>query len=126
MSHPDESDDDSRARDDQRLSDLQRRLREREAKEAAKRAGTGRHAQMGALGAAWRMSVELVVALMVGGAIGLGLDRLFKTAPWIMVVGLAFGFAAGVRSAIRSAYAMQVEPTGAAVPDDEEDDEDRD
>ncbi len=68
------------------------------------------------------MSIELVVALLIGGAIGLGLDRLFKTAPWIMVIGFGFGFAAGVRSVVRTAKAMQVPPTGTAVPDDEDDD----
>ncbi len=81
-----------------------------------------RHEGMGALGVAWRMSVEMVVAVGVGGALGLGLDTLFHTKPWIMIAGLIFGFAAGVRSAVRTAYSMQVPPTGQAVPDDEDDD----
>ena len=98
-----------------RLQDLGRRLREHDARQAAQ-SKDGRHAGMGALGAAWRMSVELVAALVVGGLLGLGLDRLFGTAPWIMVVGLMFGFAAGVRGAVRAAYAMQVAPTGEDLP----------
>ncbi len=71
MSHRDDSSQD----DARRLQDLERRLREREAAAAA-REGRGRHSQMGALGAAWRMSLELVAALFVGGLLGLGLDRL--------------------------------------------------
>ena len=61
---------------------------------------------MGALGAAWRMSVELVVAVLVGGALGLGLDRLTGATPWFMLAGLGFGFAAGVRAVVRSAAEM--------------------
>jgi ATP synthase protein I len=113
---------DSRPDDDAgRLADLERRLRERQAERAAKSGREGRHAQWGALGVAWRMSLELVVALFVGGLIGLGLDRLFGTAPWLMVIGLGFGFAAGVRTVVRTAQSMQVPPTGTAVPDDEDD-----
>ena len=107
--------------DAERLHDLGRRLRERDAANAA-RDGRKRHAGTGALGAAWRMSVELVAALVVGGLLGLGLDRLFGTAPWIMVVGLMFGFAAGVRGAVRAAYAMQVAPTGEDLPANDDED----
>jgi ATP synthase protein I len=117
MSHRDESNQDN---DAERLHDLERRLREREAAQA-EREGRGRHAQMGALGAAWRMSLELVVAVLVGGGLGLGLDRLLDTGPWIMAGGLILGFAAGVRGAVRAAYAMQVPPTGSARRDDEDD-----
>src|SRR5690606_13832366 len=106
--------------DSERLQDLERRLREREAAKAA-RSGRSGHAQMGALGAAWRMSLELVAALFVGGGLGLLLDRALHTAPWIMLVGLILGFAAGVRSAVRTAYAMQVPPTGRALREDEDD-----
>jgi ATP synthase protein I len=118
MSHREDPrpDDDSR-----RLQDLERRLREREAADAARKGRRG-HADMGALGAAWRMSLELVVALFVGGGLGLLLDRLFHTAPWIMLVGLGLGFAAGVRNAVRTAYRMQVPPTGRALPNDKDDD----
>jgi ATP synthase protein I len=119
MSHRDDSTQDDDAK---RLQNLERRLHERSAERAA-REGRKPQAQMGALGAAWRMSVELVVALFVGGLVGLGLDRLLNTAPWIMVVGIMLGFAAGVRNAVRSAYAMQVPPTGEAVaPDRDEED----
>jgi ATP synthase protein I len=118
MSHRDDSTQDD---DAERLQNLERRLHERSSERTARKGRTG-HAQMGALGAAMRMSVELVAALFVGGLLGLGLDRLFHTAPWIMVVGLMLGFAAGVRNAVRAAYAMQVPPTGDAVEPDRDED----
>lgn len=84
---------------------------------------------MGALGVAWRMSIELVAALLVGGAVGLGLDRLLGWTPWLMLVGLALGFAAGVRGAVRTAYTMQTpqapgeSPEGLTpAPDDDDED----
>jgi len=58
------------------------------------------------LGMAWRLSTELVVAVLVGSALGYGLDRLFGTAPWIMVVGIGFGFATGIRNTFRTAGKM--------------------
>ncbi|MGD2131976.1 MAG: AtpZ/AtpI family protein [Maricaulaceae bacterium] len=121
MSEPDNSRQDQDAR---RLKDLQRRLAEREAARGEKKDGQSRHAQMGALGVAMRMSIELVAAVAVGGLLGLGLDRLFKTAPWIMLVGLGFGFAAGVRNAVRSAYAMQPSAKELEALPTVEDDED--
>lgn len=104
-------DDPSLESDAKRLRDLERRLGERMSEREA-RAGKREHAGMGALGAAWRMSVELVVAVAVGGLLGLGLDRLFHTPPWIMVVGVMLGFAAGVRGAVRAAYEMQASEAG--------------
>lgn len=50
---------------------------------------------------AWRLSLELVVATLVGMALGYGLDRLFGSAPWIMLVGLGLGFLAGMKNILR-------------------------
>lgn len=58
------------------------------------------------LGMAWRLSTELVVSVLVGAGLGYGLDRLFGTAPWILLIGLGFGFAAGIRSVLRTAARM--------------------
>jgi ATP synthase protein I len=52
---------------------------------------------------AWRMVTELVVGVLLGAAIGWGLDEVVGTAPaFLMVFGL-LGFAAGVRTVMRSA-----------------------
>lgn len=56
---------------------------------------------------AWRMVIELVVGLMIGFGIGLGLDVLFGTQPIFMVLFILLGFAAGVRTMMRSAKEIQ-------------------
>lgn len=79
------------------------------------------------LGMAWRMSTELVVAVFVGAGLGWGLDKLFGTAPWILVVGIGFGFAAGIKNTLRTAAKMDAMtadiPIGQDMPYDDEDDE---
>ena len=57
-------------------------------------------------GAAWgramRVSSELLAGLFVGALIGVLLDRWLETAPLFLLLGLGFGFAAGVRNLARS------------------------
>lgn len=48
------------------------------------------------LGTALRIGVELVSALAVGTAIGWGLDYWLGTAPWLMLVFIVLGGAAGI------------------------------
>lgn len=48
-----------------------------------------------------RVGVELVSALMVGLAIGWGLDRWLGTAPWLLIVFVMAGGAAGVLNVYR-------------------------
>ena len=55
---------------------------------------------------AWRMVIELVAGMAVGFAMGYGLDLLLGTKPWLMVVFLLLGFAAGVRAMIATAQDM--------------------
>lgn len=52
---------------------------------------------------AWRMVVELVVGMVLGLAIGFGLDSLFGTRPVFLVLFALLGFAAGVRTMLRTA-----------------------
>ena len=52
---------------------------------------------------AWRMVTELVVGMILGLAIGYGLDALFGTRPVLLVVFALLGFAAGVRTMLRTA-----------------------
>lgn len=61
------------------------------------RAGTGQ-----SLGRALRVSSELLAALLVGTALGWGLDRLLDAEPWFLLAGMLFGFAAGVRNLFRA------------------------
>ncbi len=55
----------------------------------------------------WRMVIELVVSVMIGAAMGWGLDRLLGTLPAFLIVMTLLGFAAGVRMMLRSAEEMQ-------------------
>ena len=56
---------------------------------------------------AWRMVIELVVGVLLGAAIGWGLDGLAGTLPLFLLIFGALGFAAGVRTMMRSAAEMQ-------------------
>ena len=65
---------------------------------------------------AWRMVIELVAGLMIGFGIGYGLDTLFGTKPIFLVLFILAGFAAGVKTMLRSAKEMQ-EKSGTSVAD---------
>jgi len=59
-------------------------------------------AQMG-----WRMVTELVVGMLMGLGIGYGLDKLFGTLPIFLIIFSILGFAAGVRTMMRTAQEVQ-------------------
>jgi len=59
------------------------------------------HHSMAQIG--WRMVIELVSGLGIGAAMGYGLDVLFGTLPLFLVVLTLLGFAAGVKTMLRSA-----------------------
>lgn len=71
------------------------------------------------LGIAFRFSTELFVALVVGAAIGWGLDRLFKTAPTLMLVFGVLGVAAGIRNVVRAANEINAQIAAASDADKE-------
>ncbi len=64
---------------------------------------------------AWRMVVELVVGLGIGFGIGYGLDAVFGTKPFLMVLFTLLGFAAGVKTMIRTAQEIQEEQIAKAT-----------
>ena len=59
---------------------------------------------------AWRMVAELVAGLLVGFGIGYGLDALFGTRPWLLLIFTLLGFAAGVQTMLRTAREVQQGP----------------
>lgn len=71
-----------------------------------------------AMSMGWRMIIELVVSVMVGAAMGWGLDSLIGTLPLFLIVFVMLGFAAGVRTMLRSAEEMQ--RTAARGPEKDE------
>ncbi|MCU0641770.1 MAG: AtpZ/AtpI family protein [Candidatus Margulisbacteria bacterium] len=49
------------------------------------------------------LGVEIAVAVFLGAGGGYWLDRQFRTEPWLMVVGLLLGAAAGLWNAYKIA-----------------------
>lgn len=76
-----------------------------------------------AAGLALKFGGEFGAAVLVGALLGYGADHYLHTDPWGMVLGLGFGFAAGVVNVVRLARAYSsshpVDPSAPKAPDDE-------
>ncbi|HUJ02131.1 MAG TPA: AtpZ/AtpI family protein [Rhizomicrobium sp.] len=96
------------------LRRLSERLDEARRREAAKAPKAGNAAP---LSVAFRFTTELVAALVVGGALGWGMDRLFGTRPIFMVVMFFLGAAAGIRNVMGAAKEMNERAAKAAMDD---------
>jgi ATP synthase protein I len=83
-----------------RLEELERKLQQARAGRETKPAPESRQSQ---LGIAFRLVTELVAAVVVGGAVGWALDRVFRTAPILLIVMFFVGVAAGFRNVVRTA-----------------------
>ena len=59
------------------------------------------------IGAAFKLSTELVSAVAVGSIIGFILDKTFGTKPWLIIIFFFIGVVAGITNVIRSAKKMQ-------------------
>ncbi|MEM7696210.1 MAG: AtpZ/AtpI family protein [Pseudomonadota bacterium] len=92
---------------------LQKRLDGHEAAEA-KSAATASSAA--GYAAAFRLSTEFVSAILVGAALGFGLDFVAGTAPWFLIVFLLLGFVAGILNVLRSAGLISSPQVGKTPP----------
>ena len=92
-------------RPEKKLEELDARLREVRGKPDRSGPATGAENSTpgSALGLAMRVGVELVSALAIGVVIGWLLDRWLGTGPWLMVVFILLGSAAGVLNVYRMA-----------------------
>lgn len=99
-----------------RLADLERRIAA--AREAGKPKPATKRNEYTAAAYAWQMVIELVMAIVIGGAMGWGLDRLFGTMPLFLIVFVMLGFASGVRLMLRTAREMNRERPGQADRDE--------
>lgn len=81
-----------------RLDAVQRRNAERDAKPPPS-----------SLGIALRFSTEMVAALIVGGGMGYGIDRLAGTRPVFLIVFFVLGAAAGIINVVRAARELNAE-----------------
>ena len=59
------------------------------------------------IGQAFKLSTELVAAVLVGTIIGFILDNWFDTKPWLIIIFFFLGSIAGVLNVIRAAKRMQ-------------------
>tara|TARA_B100001057_G_scaffold440396_1_gene474258 strand:- start:516 stop:791 length:276 start_codon:yes stop_codon:yes gene_type:complete len=59
------------------------------------------------IGAAFKLSTELVSAVVVGTIIGFILDKTFGTKPWLIIIFFFVGVLAGIINVIKSAKKMQ-------------------
>ena len=105
------------SRDRERLSELDRKISAaRGAGKPKSRADKDKYA---AMSMGWRMIIELVVSVMIGAAMGWGLDSLIGTLPLFLIVFVMLGFAAGVRTMLRSAEEMQRKQSAAQALDEQ-------
>ncbi len=83
-------------------------------------------ARSNAMGQAFKIAIELVVGVLFGGLVGWFLDGYLGTRPWLLVLFLVLGFAAGLTNVVRTARRMQAaaEPLQRAAPSVDADEED--
>ena len=59
------------------------------------------------IGAAFKLSTELVAAVGIGTIIGFILDKTFGSTPWLIIIFFFLGVTAGIVNVFRSAKNMQ-------------------
>ncbi len=101
--------------DGDRLEQLGKRLDAIAAERAPKPRQVSPH---NSAGLAWRMVIELVVGMALGLGIGFGLDSLFGTQPFLLMLFALLGFAGGVRVMVQTAQEVNKDRP---VPDEEKD-----
>ncbi len=87
--------------DPDRLRALEVRLDQAKGKPEAKQTATAKGFSQGEV--AWRMVIELATGIMLGSAIGYGLDVLAGTLPIFLILFSLLGFAAGIRTMLGTA-----------------------
>ena len=76
-------------------------------KRASKRNIKEKKQNPSSIGAAFKLSTELVSAVAVGTIIGFILDKTFGTKPWLILIFFFVGVIAGITNVIKSAKNMQ-------------------
>ncbi|MHA6324667.1 AtpZ/AtpI family protein [Roseivivax sp. CAU 1753] len=101
----------------QRMSDLEARIAAMKAAKLPPKRHQDEHYSQAQH--AWRMVIELVAGLGIGFGIGWGLDAVFGTQPWLLVLFTLLGFAAGVNVMIRTARELQDQKLAEPANEDE-------
>jgi ATP synthase protein I len=76
-----------------------------------------------AMAKGFRLASEFVAAIIVGAGLGYGVDFIFHTTPWGLVILLLLGFAAGVLNVIRATAEMNAAPNTSNAPSVTDDDD---
>lgn len=87
--------------DPDRLRALEARLKKVKAAPATQASATAKGFSQGEV--AWRMVIELATGIVLGSAIGYGIDVLAGTLPIFLIIFSLFGFAAGIRTMLGTA-----------------------
>ena len=85
----------------QKLKDLDHKLNEIREKKNLNKPTNGHAIKSAHIG--WRMILELVIGILIGVLLGFGLDYLFNTTPIFLIIMIFFGFAAGVKTMMKTA-----------------------
>ena len=101
--------------DPERLRALEARLKKATATTEVKPSETAKGFSQGEL--AWRMVIELATGIMLGTAIGYGIDVLSGTLPIFLIIFSLFGFAAGIKTMLGTARTMGQTKAALAVKD---------
>jgi ATP synthase protein I len=107
-----------------RLRALDERL---DRKQEARKAEQEKRTDNRGFAVALKLSTEFVAAILVGAALGFGLDQITGVPPWGMIFFLLLGFIAGVLNVLRSAgriadpHARRADSASPAIADDEDD-----
>ncbi len=109
----------------QRSAELGQKLDALKSQKAKVERSIGEAPQQSAFGPAFKFAGELIVGVVVGGGLGWALDRQFGTAPWLMIILVVLGFAAGLLNVVRAAQEAQAknEPLQKAAPSVKDDDD---
>ena len=62
------------------------------------------------MGLGFRMAADFLAAVIVGAVLGFGIDTLFGSTPWGLIVCLILGFITGVWNVVRVAQAGNKPP----------------
>ena len=76
-------------------------------KKASKGELNGKKHNPSPIGSAFKLSTELVSAVVIGTIIGFILDKTFGTKPWLILIFFFVGVIAGITNVIKSAKNMQ-------------------
>jgi ATP synthase protein I len=99
--------------DPDRLRDLEARLAKVKGVAPVKTSSTAKGFSQGEL--AWRMVIELATGIMLGTAIGYGIDALLGTLPIFLIIFSLLGFAAGIKTMLGTARELGQKQAAAAA-----------